>query len=122
MEKLKQSGAPVKRAQVTTYLNSFMLSVLFTLSAYALVVQHTLSNHVLIGVIVVLALVQFVVQMVGFLHIGAEAKPRWKLIVFWGMLLVVCILVFGSLWIMNNLNYNMTPAQMNAYMQSQDGL
>jgi hypothetical protein len=35
--------------------------------------------------------------------------------------MVVCILVFGSLWIMNNLNYRMTPQQIQSYMDNQTG-
>jgi hypothetical protein len=34
---------------------------------------------------------------------------------------VVLILVFGSIWIMNNLNYRMTPEQINTYMNNQGG-
>jgi len=37
------------------------------------------------------------------------------------MILVVMILVGGSLWIMKNLNYRMTPEQMNQYMIDQNG-
>jgi hypothetical protein len=33
----------------------------------------------------------------------------------------VSILVFGSLWIMGNLNYRMSPQQMNTYMTDQGG-
>ena len=56
-----------------------------------------------------------------FLHLGKETKPRWKLYVFGFMVSVVLIIVFGSIWIMNNLNYRMTPAQINQYMNSQGG-
>jgi heme/copper-type cytochrome/quinol oxidase subunit 4 len=57
-----------------------------------------------------------------FLHLGNEAKPRLKLLVFGFMALVVMILVFGSLWIMYSLNYRMpTQSQINSYMNSQNG-
>ena len=72
----------------------------------------------------VLALLQFTVQMIYFLHLGHESRPRWKLGVFGMMLVVVLIIVFGSLWIMNSLNYRMhtNPNQINKYLRSQDGL
>jgi len=107
-----------------TYVAGFGLSIVLTISAYLLVVHHSLNRRALIAVIIVLALVQFLVQMMFFLRLGNENKPRCKLLVFLFMITVVGILVFGSLWIMNNLNYRMTPSQINNYVsnQSQDGL
>lgn len=109
-------------ATLTSYVNGFMLSIVLTVAAYLLVVQHTLSNHVLIFSVGALALVQFLVQIFFFLHLGRETRPRWKLLVFGGMLIVVLILVIGSIWIMSNLNYHMTNRQINQYMNRQDGL
>ena len=40
----------------------------------------------------------------------------------WFMLGIVLIIVGGSVWIMNNLNYRMTPQQMEQYLKSQDSL
>ena len=36
---------------------------------------------------------------------------------------IILIVVVGSIWIMDHLNYNMmaSPADMNTYIQSQDG-
>jgi cytochrome o ubiquinol oxidase subunit IV len=104
------------------YVHGFILSVGLTVIAYLSVVRHLMSGSVLIGFIIGLALIQFLVQMFFFLHLGKETKPRWKLAVAGFMVMVVLILVGGSLWIMNNLNYRMmTPQQINNYMQSQDG-
>jgi cytochrome o ubiquinol oxidase subunit IV len=110
------------QATLSSYVNGFLLSVILTLTAYILVVQHTLSTRVILAAIVTLAMVQFLVQLFFFLHLGRETKPRWKLVVFGFMITVVCILVFGSLWIMSNLNYQMTTQQINSYMNRQDGL
>lgn len=108
-------------ANLRTYVTGFILSVALTLAAYLMVTQHTLSSRLLIGAIVALALVQFLVQMFFFLHLGRETKPRWKLVVLAFMIVIVGILVGGSLWVMNNLNYRMTPQQINQYLKSQDG-
>jgi cytochrome o ubiquinol oxidase operon protein cyoD len=87
-----------------------------------LVVNRAFDNPLLVTLLVVLALLQFFVQLVYFLHLSAEKGSRWRLFVFSFMVMVVAILVFGSLWIMNNLNYRMTPEQVNNYMNSQDSL
>jgi cytochrome o ubiquinol oxidase operon protein cyoD len=49
------------------------------------------------------------IQLHYFLHLGDEPKPQWNLLTFGFMIGVVLILVFGTLWIMNNLNDRMMP-------------
>lgn len=78
-----------------------------TLLSYALVTGQRVTALGAVAVIITLALVQLIVQMVFFLHIGQEERPRWKLWAFISMFAVLMIVVVGSLWIMNNLNYNM---------------
>ena len=115
MSKSPETIAELRKA----YTGGFILSLALTALAYALVRQHAYSRDVVLALIVGLALVQFGVQLVCFLHLG---RSRWKSFAFWMMVLVVLILVFGSLWIMQNLNTHMTPEQMNQYMQRQDSL
>jgi|SRR5579884_466443 len=109
------------------YIGGFIASVALTLIPFALVEIHVNSRHetfthpFLIVIMTAAALIQFGVQLYCFLHLGRETRPRWKLLVLAFMVTVVLILVLGSLWIMNNLNYRMTPQQMNSYMQQQDG-
>jgi cytochrome o ubiquinol oxidase operon protein cyoD len=109
------------------YTIGFFLSVALTLIAFGSVELHihghlSSSRDVIIAGIIGLALIQFLVQLFFFLHLGRETKPRWKLAVFGFMIMVICILVIGSLWIMSNLNYRMTPQQVTQYLQNQDGL
>jgi cytochrome o ubiquinol oxidase operon protein cyoD len=101
------------------YIVGFALSIGITLAAYFLATHQSISKDQIVAILTALALVQFIVQMLFFLHVGTERKPRWKLAVMFLMLGVVLILVFGSLWIMNNLNYRMTPQQN---LKSQDSL
>lgn len=113
------------RPTLGLYISGFILSLVFTLGSFFLVEAHLHHNNYsrafLIGATAVLALAQFFVQLYCFLHLGHETRPRWKLLVLIFMILVVLILVFGSLWIMYNLNYHMTSQQMNTYMRHQDG-
>lgn len=111
------------RGTLRTYVSGFVASIGLTVTAYLLVIhRQLLSRRTLIAAVVGLALVQFLVQLLFFLHLGRETKPRWKLMVALFMVMVVLILVFGSLWIMTSLNYSMTPEQINKYMTSQAGL
>ena len=105
-----------------TYTIGFILSIYLTLVAYYMTVHHTLPRGTLIASLAMMAVVQLAVQLLFFLHLGQENKPRWNLITFSFALLVVVVVVFGSLWIMNNLDYNMhSTKDINKYLNSQDG-
>lgn len=110
------------KLSLKSYTIGFILSLVLTLTAYIAVTKRIFSTDGIVAFIVALALTQFIVQLYFFLHLGHETRPRWKLAVFFFMLGVVLILVFGSLWIMNNLNYRMTIPQQEQYMNNQDGL
>lgn len=109
--------------RLRAYVTGFISSVALTLAAYLLVVNQSLDRSKLIAAIIGLALVQFTVQLIYFLHLGSERKPRWKFLVFSFMVSIVLILVIGSIWIMDNLNYHMhTGHELNHYMTTEEGL
>jgi len=106
-----------------SYTLGFAVSVILTLAAFYLVANHRFSRDRVIAAIVGLAVIQLLVQLLFFLHLGRESKPRWKQLVFYSMLTAVFILVAGSIWIMNNLNYNMrTPEQTTQYIIKDEGI
>ena len=125
---INETGAG--RGMLATYVTGFVLSLLLTGVAYTLVWEHvhsrheTLSHHFLIPAVLGLAILQLVVQLVFFLHMSRESKPRWNALMFSFAVLIVFIVVAGSVWIMNSLNYRMmsSPEEVNKYMQSQDSL
>lgn len=112
------------KSGVGSYVTGFLLSIILTIAAYVLVVNHVVTGGWLVTAIVGLALVQLCVQLLFFLHLGEEKRPRWNFVTLLFAGLVVLIIVFGSLWIMNNLNYNMMPGQMDVkkYMHDHEGL
>lgn len=92
-----------------SYILGLVLSVLFTLGAYFIVVEHMLPIDVIMAAIITLALAQAVVQLILFLHLGDETKPRSKLFMFLLMILILVIVIIGTLWIMFDLNNRMMP-------------
>lgn len=106
------------------YIIGFVLSLVLTIFAYHVVTQQAVSEQFALGIIVVLAALQFIVQMICFLHMGTQTHARERLIVLGFAGVIVTILVAGSLWIMNNLNNRMMPstAQMEQYMSDQTGI
>lgn len=102
-----------------SYFVGFVLSVLFTILPYLIVVRNLLDGGALLVALAGFAVAQLLVQLVFFLHLGRESKPRWNLMMFCFMLIIVAIIVGGTLWIMHNLDYNMMPDQMDSYMREQ---
>ncbi|HVS78892.1 MAG TPA: cytochrome o ubiquinol oxidase subunit IV [Candidatus Saccharimonadales bacterium] len=112
---------------IWSYVIGFGLSLALTGLAYLSVRHHLATHHTfptdtaMLVILSTLAISQLIVQLVFFLHLDKESKPRWNLMVLGFAVMVVVIIVAGSLWIMYHLNYNMTPQQMNNYLQQQDG-
>ncbi len=107
---------------LTKYIIGFVLSLALTIVAFVLVANELVSGIALVWTLAALALVQMLVQLTYFLHLGEEARPRYKLASFLFMGGILLIIVVGSVWIMDNLNYNMmemTPQQKTDYMKTQ---
>lgn len=114
----EQAGHSIK-----PYIIGFVLSIVLTLLAYWTVVGGAYQAGFTIAIIVGLATMQLFVQLFFFLHLGEEMRPRWRFVTLGFGILVVFILVFGSLWIMDNLDYNMmhSPEKTEQYMERQGG-
>lgn len=93
-----------------SYWNNILglfLSLALTFGAYFLVERHVLTGGVLDFAVIALCVVQVIVQLLFFLHLGEETKPYWNTIAFLFMLMVIVILIVGTLWIMYNLDYRL---------------
>jgi len=112
-----------KKHSIVPYVTGFILSIILTLLAYWIVAGGAYEKRFIVAVIIALAILQLFVQLYFFLHLGEEMRPRWRLLTLGFGALVVGIIVLGSLWIMDNLNYNMmhSPEKMETYMEKQGG-
>lgn len=106
-----------------SYSIGYALSLIFTLNAYIAVTQAEkgLSSGLLV-LLVALAVAQLIVQLVFFLHLGRESKPRWNGVAFITMCMVVFFIVAGSIWIMNSLDYNMMGDHVDQMIIEDEGL
>lgn len=114
----------------TSYAIGFVLSIVLTAAAFLLVHIHVVHHHqtpsdnFMMAALPILAVIQLFIQLIFFLHLSRESKPRWNALALLFAITVVVILVIGSLWIMSNLNYRMmySPSQVNQYLKSQGDL
>jgi cytochrome o ubiquinol oxidase operon protein cyoD len=97
-----------KREEILkSYIIGYALSILLTLTAYFFAAKHLFSGWDLVLALIALGIIQAFVQLIIFLHLGSESRPRSNLHIFLFTLVVIGIVVGGSLWIMHNLDYRM---------------
>jgi cytochrome o ubiquinol oxidase subunit IV len=96
------------------YVIGLIASVVLTAAAFFLVAVRLFTGYGLIFTIIGLGIVQAAAQLLFFLHVGQESKPRWETLLFLFMVMVLLIIVIGSLWIMYDLNHRVMP-EMNLF-------
>lgn len=101
--------------KVISYISGFVLSVILTVAAYFTITKGLVSGWGAIWILSGLAIAQLAVQLLFFLHLNRQKANRERLQLFNFAAIVVVIVVGGTLWIMNNLHYNMDT-------DKQDGL
>lgn len=104
MNRTQEIGKQNGRSSLLLYVLGFLFSLILTMAAYLIVNKNFLTHTAIIASIISLGVLQAFIQLLFFLHLGRESRPRLNLLVFLFMTLVVVIIVGGSLWIMYNLN------------------
>jgi cytochrome o ubiquinol oxidase subunit IV len=89
------------------YIAGFVLAVLLTFGAFAIVTQHLLPPDTAMIALAALAFVQIVVHLVAFLHLDLSRSQRWNLLAFGYTVLAALFLIFGTIWVMHNVSMNM---------------
>lgn len=120
-KKTQEDNNDMAKTGLAKYIIGYVLSVLLTLGAYFATVNNLFSSNTLLFIVYALAVLQLLVQLILFLHLGSEKKPRINLISFLFMVMVVVIIVLGSVWIMKNLHYNMTSEEAGQYIYKDEG-
>jgi|TARA_B110000459_G_scaffold203988_1_gene263181 cytochrome o ubiquinol oxidase subunit IV len=90
------------------YTLGFILCVILTLIPFYAVISQTLPRSYILGILLISAIAQFLVQVICFLRLHGKTEQgiiNINTLVFTGVVLVV--IIGGSLWIMHNLNYFM---------------
>jgi cytochrome o ubiquinol oxidase subunit IV len=105
-----------------SYVIGFVLSLIFTAIPYYLVVNKVLSGGVLLTAILGIGVLQMLIQIVFFLHLGRGPKPLYNIAFFVATVGTILVVVVGSIWIMNHLNYNMTPTDASKYLAEKEGI
>ncbi|HSX17513.1 MAG TPA: cytochrome o ubiquinol oxidase subunit IV [Patescibacteria group bacterium] len=118
----KHSAQPEHHGTMTSYVTGFVLSLVSTLIPYYLVVHKSLDRDQLLVVILGFAMLQMVIQVVFFLHLGREKKPHFNSLFLMSTIGIIFVVVGGSLWIMKNLHYNMAGMDVTNKVATDEAL
>ncbi|QOY92625.1 cytochrome o ubiquinol oxidase subunit IV [Massilia sp. UMI-21] len=96
------------------YAIGFMLSLILTAIPFWLVMGNVLPAETTKYVIMGFAGVQFVVQMMYFLHMNSKSEGGWNMMALILTVVLLVIVLAGSIWVMTHMNANMMPAMGGA--------
>jgi cytochrome o ubiquinol oxidase subunit IV len=100
-----------------SYLTGLALAAGLTAASFWTVHTHLIYGPGVPVALIALAIAQMGIHLVFFLHITTGPDNTNNVLALAFGVLIVGLLIFGSLWIMANLNHNMVP--MSKLMQMQ---
>ena len=113
------AGGHPLRAEVNGYLLGFAIAILLTIGSFWMARTDLVYGPALAVGLLVLAVAQMGVHLVFFLHITTDPDNANNVLALAFGLLMVCLVVFGSIWVMTHLNQNMTQQSMDELMRMQ---
>ena len=90
------------------YLTGFALALVLTAIPFGLVAINPLPKSLTLIVIGIAAVIQILVHLRYFLHLGLSSTPRENLLAMLFAAILIFLMVGGSLWIMLDLHYRMS--------------
>ncbi|KRF41909.1 cytochrome o ubiquinol oxidase subunit IV [Paenibacillus sp. Soil787] len=91
-------------SSLKTYATGFLLSIILTILPLVVVMYNLLESTATYIILIAAAILQFVVQLIFFMHLRDEEKPRYNLLALIFGLIILLTIIIGSIWIMK---YNM---------------
>ncbi|PYI57240.1 cytochrome o ubiquinol oxidase subunit IV [Paenibacillus flagellatus] len=94
------SGGGHHHGSLKSYVTGFLLSIVLTIIPLVVILNDVLEGTAAMVVLLGTAVLQFVVQLVYFMHLREEEKPRYNLMALILGLIILLTIVIGSIWIM----------------------
>jgi cytochrome o ubiquinol oxidase subunit IV len=109
---------PPLRREVRGYLLGLALAAALTIASFWAVQTHVIYRPGAAVALLVLAVAQMGIHLIFFLHITTAPDNANNVLALAFGVLIVCLVVFGSLWVMGHLSHNMLPMPQLMQMQS----
>ncbi len=95
--------------RVLGYVVGLGLAILLTATSFFIAGTNLVWQPSIPVALVVLAIAQMGVHLVFFIHITTDPDNTNNVMALAFGVLIVCLVVFGSLWVMIHMNHNMMP-------------
>jgi cytochrome o ubiquinol oxidase subunit IV len=99
------------------YALGLALAVVLTAASFWVRGTHLVYGPSLAVALLVLAVAQMGIHLIFFLHITTDPDNANNVLALAFGVLIVCLIVFGSLWVMEHLNHNMVSMDELMRMQ-----
>lgn len=118
----KTQSVEKEHGTTQSYVIGFLLSLAFTAIPYYMVVNKSFEGTSLLVTIMGFAVLQMLIQIFFFLHLGRGPKPLYNIVFFVSTIGIILIVAGGSVFIMDNLYRNMTPAEITTRLAEDEGI
>lgn len=117
-------GDEIKEGEVAAgvrgYLLGLALAILLTIASFWAAQTHLIYGPGVPVALLVLAVAQMGIHLIFFLHLTTAPDNTNNILALAFGVLIACLVIFGSLWIMNHLNDNLMPQETLLRMQMQN--
>jgi len=94
------NASNASHGSLKSYVIGFLLSIVLTIIPLAAVMLGSLDKTTTLIVILAAAVLQFVVQLLFFMHLREGENARWNIMSLLLGVLILVTIVGGSIWIM----------------------
>ncbi|MDR7317230.1 cytochrome o ubiquinol oxidase subunit IV [Brevibacillus nitrificans] len=100
MTQHENHGDHHNHGSLKSYVIGFILSIVLTIIPLVMVMNNMLDKTTTVIWILVMAVLQFIVQLFFFMHVREGEKPRYNVQTLVLGLVIVFTIIAGSIWIM----------------------
>jgi len=110
-------GGTSLAARFRSYLTGFALAIVLTFASFWAAQSHLIYQPGVAAALVTLAIAQMGIHLIFFLHITTAPDNTNNVLALAFGVLIVCLVVFGSVWIMLHLNHMLMPMDPLGHMR-----
>jgi cytochrome o ubiquinol oxidase subunit IV len=107
MKQAHTDSTGVSRRSLRTCVTGFVLSIVLTVIAFALVMSGAVFREAALFGIGSAGILQILVQLHYFLHLDVSSAQRWNVLALLFTFMIMILFVGGTLWVMVTLNSRM---------------
>jgi cytochrome o ubiquinol oxidase subunit IV len=102
---------PSLRSELRGYIIGLVLAAALTAASFWSLDEHVIYGPGIVMALIVLGLAQVGVHLVFFLHLTTSPDNTNNALALAFGALIVCLVFFGSIWVLYHMDHNMIPVQ-----------